>query len=72
MEYNENEISNLWEQESTITDVAKKYCEKHGIEYTDNVRRKFSRIINNLDGGGKSDANFENEKATKKEKKQLI
>ncbi|MAX51427.1 MAG: hypothetical protein CMH22_05565 [Methylophaga sp.] len=58
----------MWEQESTITDVAKKYCEKHGIEYTDNVRRKFSRIINNLDGGGKSDANFENEKATKKEK----
>lgn len=46
MNINIEEIISLYDQEQTIADTARKYCEKHGIEYTDSLRRKFSNILN--------------------------
>lgn len=44
--FNNEEIILMFQTEENITSTAKKYCEKHGIEYTDSIRRSFSRIIN--------------------------
>lgn len=46
MEYNKEEILNLYSEELTITDIAKKYAKLKGEEYTDSVRRRISKIIN--------------------------
>ena len=46
MEYNKEEILNLYSEELTITDIAKKYTKLKGEEYTDSVRRRISKIIN--------------------------
>ena len=46
MNINIEEVVSLYDQEQTIADTARKYCEKHGIEYTDSLRRKFSNILN--------------------------
>lgn len=46
MDYNKEEILSIFDTEENITATARIYCEKHGIEYTDGVRRKFSHIIN--------------------------
>lgn len=46
MNINIEEIISLYDQEQTIADTARKYCEKHGIEYSDSIRRKFSNILN--------------------------
>lgn len=46
MNINIEEVVSLYDQEQTIADTARKYCEKHGIEYSDSIRRKFSNILN--------------------------
>lgn len=46
MEYNLEEILEIFNKEETITSTAKAYCEKHGYPYNDSVRKRFSRIIN--------------------------
>lgn len=45
MEYNVKRLKELFQEESTITDVAKKYAKEAGIEYTDSIRRKVSRTL---------------------------
>jgi len=61
MELNKKELFEIFENESTITSAARKYCEKHGIEYTDSIRRKCSLYINEEK---KSDNDLENETET--------
>ena len=46
MNINISEVITLYDQEQTIADTARKYCEKYEIEYTDSIRRKFSNILN--------------------------
>lgn len=46
MSYNIQEILRIFDNEENITTTARKYCDKHGLEYSDSVRRKFSKIIN--------------------------
>lgn len=46
MEINVDELIAMYEQEQTISDAARKYCENNGMEYNDSVRRRFSNIIN--------------------------
>lgn len=45
-EINREELLEIYDQESTIAATARKYCERHGVEYSDSVRRKFSNYIN--------------------------
>lgn len=44
--FDNEEIILMFQSEENITSTARKYCEKYGIEYNDNIRRTFSRIIN--------------------------
>src|SRR5690606_25999017 len=43
---NISELLSIYDNESTISETARKYCEKHNIEYNDSVRRRFSKILN--------------------------
>ena len=45
MEYNVKRLKELFQEESTITDVAKKYAKEEGVDYTDSIRRKVSRTL---------------------------
>lgn len=49
MKYNKKEILDLHNSSSSITETAKKYCTLKNERYTDNVRRRVSKIINNED-----------------------
>lgn len=44
--YNRELIFSLYENISIKTELARKYCEEVGIEYSDSIRRKISEIIN--------------------------
>lgn len=46
MNINISELLSIYDNESTISETARKYCEKHNIEYNDSVRRRFSKILN--------------------------
>jgi hypothetical protein len=46
MDININELLSIYDNENTISETARKYCEKHGIEYNDSLRRRFSKILN--------------------------
>lgn len=46
MEYNKEEILKLYAEENNKTHVAQEYCKLNNIEYSDNVRRVVSKIIN--------------------------
>lgn len=62
MGYDKERIMELYSEESTITDVAKKYAKENGIEYTDSIRRSISKVINkndddDLDNNTKTETN---------------
>lgn len=61
MEYSLEEIKNLYAEQSTITDVAREYCKKHGLQYSDSVRRRISKIINKE---GLNDSDLDNNTET--------
>ena len=46
MTINIEQILEIYNNEQTITNTAKKYCEIHNIQYSDSIRRSFSNIIN--------------------------
>lgn len=46
MKYNSDEILEIYENEKSITSVAKEYCRKNNLEYTDSIRRSISSVIN--------------------------
>jgi len=43
---NVQEVLDIYSNETTITSAAKEYCRRHGITYTDSIRRRFSDLIN--------------------------
>jgi len=45
MEYNVKRLKELFQEESTITDVAKKYAKEEGVDYTDSIRRRVSKKL---------------------------
>lgn len=55
MNYNLNEILEIYSNETTITAAAKEYCRRNNIEYTDVVRRKISRMLSKTDTAKDSD-----------------
>ena len=59
MELNKKELQELFDQENNITKIARLYCDKHGIEYTDNIRRRISNLVDK-----KVDSDLENESVT--------
>lgn len=44
---NLQELKEIYENQETITETAKIFCERHNIEYSDPLRRRVSRILNN-------------------------
>lgn len=48
MEFNKEQLLNLYDREANITKAAKAYCEVNKIPYTDSVRRMASKCINSL------------------------
>jgi hypothetical protein len=46
MEYNKQQILNIYNEEKNKTYVAQNYCEQNKIVYTDSIRRAISKIIN--------------------------
>ncbi len=46
MEYNLEEIQEIYQTEENIANTAREYCKKHNLTYSDSIRRKFSKIIN--------------------------
>lgn len=57
MQINFKEFQDILSQEETITAAAKKYAQKNNIEYTDTLRRKFSKLLERERG---VDADLEN------------
>lgn len=49
MEYNKEQILNLYNEEKNKTYVAQNYCKLNGLEFSDSVRRRISKIINSSD-----------------------
>lgn len=49
MEFNTEQAYQLYQKELGITDAAKKFCEKAGIEYEDKYRLRLSRFIDKVD-----------------------
>jgi hypothetical protein len=62
MEFNTKRLQELFQEEKTITDVAKRYSKEEGIEYTDSIRRKVSTKLSKLDK--KVDDDLENDTET--------
>lgn len=70
MEYNKEQILDLYENEKNKTFIAQEYCKLNNIPYTDSIRRSISKIINSygvvdsdLENGVKSDSiNYSNDK----------
>ncbi len=46
MDYNKEQILNLYNEEKNKTYVAQNYCKLNGLEYSDSIRRSISKIIN--------------------------
>lgn len=55
MTYDKEQILKLYSDEKNKTYVAQRYCKENNIEYSDNIRRKISTIINS-----ESDEDIEN------------
>lgn len=51
------ELQDIFEKEETITQTAKVFCKRKGITYTDSLRRRASKILN-------ESANFDTETST--------
>jgi hypothetical protein len=47
-ELNLKELLEIHQEEDTITQTAKKYCDKHDISYSDSIRRKVSKLLNSV------------------------
>lgn len=69
MDYNKEQILNLYNEEKNKTYVAQNYCKLNNLEYSDSVRRRISKIINSedldedLENVTKSDSNnYSNDK----------
>jgi len=70
MEYNKEQILELYENEKNKTYIAQEYCRLNNLEYSDNVRRRISKLIassdvvdNDLENDVKSDSiNYSNDK----------
>lgn len=61
MQIDFKEFQDILSQEETITSAAKKYAEKNKIEYSDTLRRKFSKMLEKEKG---VDGDLENETIT--------
>lgn len=61
MKLNLTEFSEIFSTEQNITRAAKKYAEKNGLEYTDTLRRRFSKLMEKDSG---ADGDLENDTVT--------
>jgi hypothetical protein len=49
MNYDKKLIAELFENETSKTNVAKLYCQKLGVEYNDSIRKRIGEVINSFD-----------------------